>query len=324
MNVQLANKPNLVKNILFLSGMGRAGKFLLGKIVSNFQRVEYFKFVSLIEQLPQLHDLKCMDRKSTITFLQLNVDLHIYEMAIGRNLNTRSGDSSSILNAPDFEIYKKRSKKTDGMKAVEEFNNSDRLPVFLVHEALKYIDLYLDAFPKLSMIEIQRHPIDIVHSWHVRGWGNRQDDKDPLAFSLLIKGPNSAVPIYAAGWEVEYEGMVPVDRVVKSVLSLIKSSQSAYSNLEGKKEQILFVTYENIFSTPNQVVQQISQFLDTEPSPNIIEFLRSEGVPKEIALKDRQNKFQELKALSGSKDLIDEIVALSLEYEKRWNLGSFL
>ena len=66
MNVQLANKPNLVKNILFLSGMGRAGKFLLGKIVSNFQRVEYFKFVSLIEQLPQLHDLKCMDRKSTI------------------------------------------------------------------------------------------------------------------------------------------------------------------------------------------------------------------------------------------------------------------
>jgi hypothetical protein len=29
----LAKRPNLLKNILFLDGLGRAGKFLLGKVV---------------------------------------------------------------------------------------------------------------------------------------------------------------------------------------------------------------------------------------------------------------------------------------------------
>ena len=43
MEKSLAKRPDLLSKVLFLDGLvGRAGKFLLGKVVSNYLRVEYF------------------------------------------------------------------------------------------------------------------------------------------------------------------------------------------------------------------------------------------------------------------------------------------
>ena len=49
LEIELALKRFLYSQVLFLDGMTRAGKFLLGKICSNFNRIEHFQVVPSLE-----------------------------------------------------------------------------------------------------------------------------------------------------------------------------------------------------------------------------------------------------------------------------------
>ncbi|SVE29509.1 uncharacterized protein METZ01_LOCUS482363, partial [marine metagenome] len=55
--IKLSSKKDLYNQVLFLDGVGRAGKFLLGKICSNFERVETFQYVESLEHIPILLSL---------------------------------------------------------------------------------------------------------------------------------------------------------------------------------------------------------------------------------------------------------------------------
>ena len=116
MEKSLAKRPHLLSKVLFLDGLvGRAGKFLLGKVVSNYLRVEYFQFAEILEQIPVLQHLDCIERNAAMALLQLHVDINIYNRSVGRNLNLRLGDSSCIQNATDYQDYIQRTKDPDGL-----------------------------------------------------------------------------------------------------------------------------------------------------------------------------------------------------------------
>ena len=108
---------------------------------------------------------------AAIAFLQLNTDLSIYDRAVGRNLNLRNSDSSCIRNATDYKDYIHRIEEQDGVEAIDKLKIGKRIPSFLIHECLPHIEFFLEAFPNLLMINIQRHPVDIAHSWFLWGWG---------------------------------------------------------------------------------------------------------------------------------------------------------
>jgi len=320
MEISLAKRQHLLSKVLFLDGLGRAGKFLLGKVVSNYLRVEYFQFAEILEQIPVLQHLDCIERNAAMALLQLHVDINIYNRSVGRNLNLRQGDSSCIKNATDFQDYIQRTKDPDGLEAIEKFKLHNRLPAFLIHECLPHVELFFDAIPDLLMINIQRHPIDVAHSWLLRGWGERFGT-DPLAFSPVIQGEKSPVPWFAAPWQQEYERMPPGERVIKSICTLNNLEMNAYKHTDRKK-QILLISYEALFSNPELVVQQVGGFLESKPYPNMDEVLKKEGCPKTIALEERNEKFIELVSLTESKKLVDELVIVSVNYEKQWNLDS--
>ena len=48
--------------------------------------------------------------------------------------------------------------------------------------------------------------------------------------------------------------------------------------------------------------------------------LRREGCPRRIPLNKRMKKFNELKELSNSDELIDALVSISYQYEKIWEI----
>ena len=120
--------------------------------------------------------------------------------------------------------------------------------------------------------------------------------------------------------QCQYERMKPVDRVIKSICTLSQLEMIALNNLSNKKNLILQISYETFFSNPNKIVKQVGHFLNTEPLPNMDKVLRREGCPRIIPIKKRTEKFNELKELSNSDELIDELVSISYQYEKIWEI----
>ena len=93
----LSKRQTLNPDILLIDGLGRAGKQVVAKLASNFERVEGFQYCAGLEQFPILTFLGHLEPAPAIAFLQLMVDELVYDRMVGRNLNMRASDASSVL-----------------------------------------------------------------------------------------------------------------------------------------------------------------------------------------------------------------------------------
>ena len=126
MKHKASKRKPLVKNLLLLEGHTRAGKFLLGKVLDGFEQIEHFQYVGLIEQLPFLERLGCISRDAAMSLLQIAVDENAYHLRIGRNLNFRNSDSSSLLKSFFLDRYIPRAFESDNPEIVQEFKKTKR------------------------------------------------------------------------------------------------------------------------------------------------------------------------------------------------------
>ena len=317
--ITLFNKQTMFEEILFLDGLGRAGKFLLGKIVSNFERVEYFQYVEVLEHYPVLYRLGLMDKLTAGEMMKLSSDAAVYNLAIGRGMNQRQSDGSSITNSIEYDHYVTRSEAADGIQAIEALKRQNRLPSFLVHECLPQAEFLFDIYPSAKIINIQRHPIDIAYSWLMRGWG-RRFGHDPLAFVPTINTPEGPAPWFAADWKPEYQNMSEADRVIKSICSLHAMSYQAFQGLAAsRKEQVLIISYEDVFGAPAKVIDAISTFVGSNAHPSMDDLLKKEGGISPPTRGLRQQRYSDLtKVVSAT--LMTELMEVSKEYDSMWSL----
>lgn len=311
---KMADKVNFVEDVLFLNGISRAGKFLLGKIVSCLETVEYFQYASILEQLPFLVNLDFITENAALALFRVNVDEHAYNMAIGRNLNFRFTDASSLYNSPDFNKYLDRSLSSNIPNLLDKFKSEKRLPCFIVHEILSDAKFLCKAFSGTKIIDLQRHPVDLVSSWFKRGWGNRYGE-DPLAFIPVLKGVNGGVPWYANSWKDEYENLAPIDRVITSVAFLIEAGEKSCSALTSdERQRMLRITYEELIEDTFLVVEKISSFLGVAIKESLLVVTQREKVPHKISLESRKEKWAELEKIA-SMDKLETLSNLSKRYE---------
>lgn len=320
----VGEKP-LVKKLVLLDGFSRTGKFFVGKIVSNLKKMDYFQAVYALEQIPFFHRLNSITEDAAIALLRKIVDEHAYNIRIGRNLNFRYSDASSLYNSHEIDEYIRRSMNQFGEinltadKIIDSFWKADRYSLFVVHEVLPNIQLFFKAYPALKIIELVRHPVDVIHSWYLRGWG-RRFGADPLSFTPAANGNKGPVPWHAYDWRNEYEASCEADRVIKCIASLTEMCAQVYQSLSAKqKRQILFVRHENFVENTYAEIERICNFLNTELSGGMPVIMAREKCPGKISLSDRTRKIANLKKYS-SKKAFALMIGLSKDYESNENI----
>lgn len=312
-------KPAVSPRLVLVDGLGRAGKMLMAKLVSNFRRMEYFQASEPIEHIPILWWLGKLDDETARSFLRIELDAAIYNRAIGRNLNSRKFDSSSVQLAIDHEEYARRASDPNVDRVMERFNDAGRTPLFLTHEALPHIELFLPIVSDLCVIEVVRHPVDLVSSWYRRGWGVRYG-ADPVAFALTIAHGDRPVPWFAAGWAEEYLALSPMDRVIRSVRTLLDMTLEAYDNLPpDQRRQIHFVAYERLLAAPEREIAATATFLETEPMDGMPEILEREGLAASSAAGQIGEKLKQIKELATPENFASLIDA-GRRHERKWDL----
>ena len=309
-------RKELIKNLVLLEGHTRAGKFLLGKILDGFEKVEHFQYVGLMEQLPFLQRLGFMTRDAAVSLLKITVDENAYHLRLGRNLNFRHGDHSSLLNSFEMSRYLQRSFAADGNGLLKEMKEDGRHSVFIAHETLPNIDLFFEAFPKIKIISVQRHPVDIIYSWWKRQWCLREP-YDPLYFQSCIKVGENSIPWFAYDWSAEYVRMSrPIDRIIKSVKKLEEMARVNYCLLSRKQQRrILFITHEQLIEDSWKTVDKIGKFLEINSTDFMGVILEREKCLRKIPIEQRQKKIEELRS-KASKAMFKEMMTLSNVYEK--------
>ncbi|MDD5005744.1 MAG: sulfotransferase domain-containing protein [Candidatus Omnitrophica bacterium] len=301
--IKVATKNLLVKKLVILDGITRSGKFFLGRIIDGLKSTEHFQAVDLIEIIPYLEKLGAIREDTAISLLQIMVDQWVYNIGIGRNLNFRYNDGSSIFKYPDLGRYllKTFSQDKDRKETVKAINKDKRISVFVTHEVLPCINIFFKSFPDFKMIHIIRHPIDIMYSWYLRGFGGREIS-DPLYLSPCVNINNKTIPWYAYNWSDEYIKLSRMDRIIKSIEIITEISQNAYGLLPLKhKKNILFVTYEDLIEDSWAVVKKAGLFLNTIPSESMSTILARENCNRKIDPLERKKKMLFIKKMASPK-----------------------
>lgn len=318
----MADKEDLVKDIVFINGISRAGKFLMGTIVCGFEKMEYFQYVSTLEHLAYMEKLGFTKKDGAISILRVIVDEHAYNMGIGRNLNLRADDISGIHNSFEKDKFIKRSLNPINNELVGFFRRGEYIPAFILHECLPNIDIFLKAFPAMKWVNVIRHPVDVIHSWYVRGWGHRSVS-DPLSFIPMVTEKDGDIPVpwYAYGWRREYRAMLEMDRIIRSVHCLTSLGSKSYDAIPDEaRKKVIITRFEDILSKPEDEIRRIGVFLKNRSSDFMGEILKKQKCPRIIDPIEREKKYDAIaaEATKPSIGLLDELVC---DYESMKETG---
>jgi hypothetical protein len=307
---------SLAKPII-IDGIARTGKFFLGKLLCGLENIEYFQYVSALEQIPYLNKLGAINEDAAISLLQIIIDEHAYNMSIGRNINLRYDDGSSVNNSLEAELYINRAQMPIDLNSFIDKSSmiSNRLSPFITHETFPNIKIFLKAFQDLKIVLLKRHPIDVMHSWLKRGWGKRYNNEDVLAFIPLLKKNNIVYPWYISGMEKEYFKSTEIERIILSVTLLMDMEAETFKSLsKQQQEQVLIIHYDSLVENTENEIQRMEKYFQAKASTRMPMIMQNENCPIQLQSDKRIQKMNEL-SQNISQKYIDLILRKVVEYE---------
>ena len=307
-------KNECLNDIVIIDGMARSGKFYLGKLISGIKDMEYFISSANIDTILALNIAGTLNDADATSLLVNSMNEEIYHLAIGRDLNMRHDDGSSILNSFEKGLYIDRQNKGldgyDGLKKITD----NRLSVFILHQSLQLLGIVKGAAPKSKIINIRRHPIDLAYSWIKRGWGHRYG-KDPLSFQPVYMHNGNPVPYFAVEWADEYIDSDEYDRVIKSIVYLTEKESHV---INSQQSDICCIFYENLVKQADKEMGKIYDFLGRYPHESMDKIINRET--RDIAFQEQRSmKIDYISSGADDKFSFDRLLDLGIVYDKNLN-----
>ena len=306
-NISL-HRETIEGNLLFISGLTRSGKALLCPIVSSFENTEKVNVNFFLEQIPFLNHLDKINDEASIYLLKTGISMMLYDNAIGRNVNFRKDDYTSVWKYRNPKEYIDRLSIPDGDSAIKKIEDDLRLFPMMVHNGLINANLLFSAYPSLKMIHMQRNPVHIVFSWIKKGYG---DDfyAGKRTSTPVIKYKSDFLPYFTYGWEDKYYQSNAADRVIYSIDHIRKQHKDTFEKLDKNiKKKILFVDHQSLLTKTNKNISIITKFLKTKISKDTPLILKQENCPRDESLNtpgqtsklNHQDKLKNIKSLASS------------------------
>lgn len=291
--IKFVRKNIIANKVVLIDGAPRSAKSLLGQIIGSFERVEIERMDPLFESLAMFYSFKKISKDAATSLLRREIDIKLYESMISRNTNFKVSDRTSIFKSLNPMKYIIRIFEKEGQNVLKRVEKEKPIFQIMTHDTLQKSELFFDVFEdKLKIIEMVRHPIDLVSSMKTHGYGSGIG-KNPLLWEFAI---NDNVPYYAFGWIQEYLECSEIDRIIKIVFNLTKEVEKKYSEMEdSRRNQVLFIPFEAFVTEPNKYLTQLTNFLGTRVTKKTKKAMIRQRIPRVINIEERSKKYENIK-----------------------------
>ena len=294
MKTKIVKRKPFTKNLIIIDGKARSAKALFAPIISSFNNCEMWKNSELFESFYYLDALKMVEKELLKELLVREIDKSFYYSLLGRNVNFRYGDISSIWKYKNPKEYVKR---IFSKREYEVFNNIKKNKqnfIIFSHDLMANPKILFETYPKVKVLWSRRHPVYVCDSWRRKNWGNRfgKDNRSLfLAFKKFTKGP---VPWYFVGKkEKEYINANPVERIIMSYDVLQKLEKKNYIKFKNKYHISQFF-FEDVVTDKKKFLSNIKTKLKLKKSIYTDKILKRERVPRKLFYEEFENKLKKL------------------------------
>lgn len=297
------------KKIILITGLTRSGKTLLCPIISSLKNCEQFFFNTISENVSVMHYMKKINFNTANYIVKKAINENIQDKLLGRNLNNKKNDFTSLNNYKKKNIYLKRMKtiKKNSFEKSKEFKNNF-FPI-LFHEAflnLKLLEKSLN-FPKI--INISRHPVDLVTSWIKKGYMNKHYLRVTNTI-LTYKHGKTNLPFFCLGIENQISKQkTDEDKIVKMISNLNKIFKKSYLN-SSKKKNIVLINYDKFVTNPNKFINEICLRFNIGKTKFLKNVLKEQKCPRKVDYKQREKNYQKIfsKLSNENKKILNNLI----------------
>lgn len=319
--MELIREHQLLYKLAIVDGIGRCGKSLFMNMLMGFESIEKMQFNRVLEYIAIADKFKKISQDAAIAILQTEMDTALYNNMIGRNINTRLSDDTSLYKYHTPEKYLQRSLNIDGPVVTSYVQNEKPIYLCWTHDLIHKSDVIFNAFQeKLLFFYINRDPIDLVYEWHfIKNYTARMST-DPTEMQFCIKYKNTSVPEIASGWEEEFLETELLDRAIKLIHTCFSLNYNAIKTKKEKHQNIYIFNFEEFSTQPMVAIEKIERILNKQALSILNKILIESRCPrvlntneyenrKSMILQNASPKYANL--LAETQNIYEKIVALS-------------
>lgn len=271
----------LLHKLCIVDGVGKCGKSIMLDFLGSFPGMEKQDFVSCLEYISLAYKYNKISKDIAMAILQTEIDTELYNNMIGRYVNMRLSDDTSVYKYHSPEKYLQRSLEPGGPIVTEKVLKEKPIYLSWAHDLINKSDLIFETFQhKLEWIYINRRPIDIIFEWNKQGYSQRMS-VDPTEMQYNIKYKNFVVPELALGWEEEFLNSSPLERTIKLIYTSFKLNHESLSKNKTNQNLHIF-NFDDLVTKPHQEIERLKIIFQSEPSNQIYNALRKTQCPRVI------------------------------------------
>ncbi len=145
--------------VLIITGVGRSGTTILGKLIGSFENTWYFFEPAFMKYVTDPDMMRA-----------IFVEDYLLPLIQGRNINLNPNDDSYYGHYRDINEIKLLNWKLENRtKAIGYLKETKPLIVIKTNEIADFLR-YKDAFPGTRLFHIVRNGNDVIHSALTKGW----------------------------------------------------------------------------------------------------------------------------------------------------------
>ena len=309
------SRTSFVNRFVVVTGISRSCKQMLAPIVSSFDGAEHVTMNYLLEHLVETWKLGLIEDDVAANLLRFGVDNMCYNISIGRNLNFRVSDYTGIWRSCRIWHNLRKIWSPEGDAAFAAINRASPLYVMMAHNALWQAPLYFAAFPHMTMINVLRHPVDIVHSWYNKKYDGTFNS-NPRNATVTIDWEGQPLAYYTAGWEERFLGLGHMDRIIHTIHHLERSTMKQYDDLpEESRKRVKLVYVDRLLRNPEEDLDVLCEILGTCRTTATKKVLMQERCPRNF--ENGRSAKLELILAQASPEGRELLEAMIQEYEVR-------
>ena len=310
----MGQKKILLKNPVLIDGLSRSGKSIISKILPTLNKSEHLKVFTYFEHImPALHYKEIKQDFANAQLITMTNEI-AYNTFLGRDVNFRPSDYSSVTTKHLKNRYLNRLKQNEGDTIVKKLTKTNFFFPFMTHEIMPNLDKLNKMSLKFKIIEFYRNPIDNVFSWMQKNICNNFVF-NPRSFTLATydKKRKKNIPWFCGKESNTWFKLNAHEQNTYAVCKLIKDSIRKQKN--NNKTSILTISFENFYTNPFSNLKKICKFLKSKKTKFTNEEIIKAQCPRKENLKLREEKKLFIKE-RVSKKLFLSMVDLENQYKK--------
>jgi hypothetical protein len=287
-------KKKFLKNLILVTGTHTSGKSMVSPIIASLTNVEMLRKIYYLDQLSILYNFNKISTESARFMGHHILDLSYYEQLIGRNMNFREEDETSVYQSKSPKLYKKRIFLKRGPNVLAHHEKINTHMLLDAHDGIWFYKFWENLKIKnLKIINIHRNPIDIVNSWINSDLG--LVEKQILCQIPLLLKNKVVKPIYFYNNFTKNNLKNKTEVIIDMVDECVRKEVSTYNRIKDKKK-IIRINFDNFAIRTQYHINQLCNFLDLNKTIFTKKIMKKENLPRIIDKFERIKKLKKIKS----------------------------